>query len=105
MATAGSPTPIAPRPLPALAIASLVVGIVGELLSHIPLIGRIPALVLGLVSVALGIFAMLRNRFGTPGARPGIAVAGLTLGIVSTVDGIVGFSFAAATGLLVSLFD
>lgn len=91
------------RPLPGLATASLVIGIIGVLLSNIPLIGRTPAVVLGLVAAGLGVAAVLRNPPLVPRSRRGIAVAGLTLGIVSTVDGLIGFSIAAIPGALTSL--
>lgn len=91
------------RPLRGLAVAALVVGIAGEVLARVPLMGRFAALGLGVVGVALGAVAVLRNPAGAPGSCRGIAVAGLTLGIVSIFDGLVGFSTVAATSYVISM--
>lgn len=93
------------RPLPGLATAALVIGIIGVLLSNVPLVGRVPAVVLGLIATVLGVVAVLRNPPLVPRSRRGIAVAGLTLGIVSTVDGLISFSMAAIPGFLASLIS
>lgn len=97
------PSVPAARPIPGLAVASLVLGIVGELVSHIPVIGRIPALSLGVIAVGLGIFGVLRNPAGIARSKRGLAVAGLTLGIVSIFNGLLGFTMMAAANAVVSL--
>jgi hypothetical protein len=66
-----------------LAIASMVLGIIALLLSWIPIINTVAA-VLALVGLGLGIPALLRARRGTHGGK-GLAITGLVTSIVAIV--------------------
>ena len=66
-----------------MAVASLVLGIVGLVFSFIPIIGLIawPLVILGIVFGGVG----LSKANEVPGAPKGMAVAGLTCSIVGLV--------------------
>ena len=99
----GSPSPDgARRPVPGLAVASLVFGIAGVLMAQVPLVGRVPALVLGLLAAALGGVGVACNPSGARGSRRGMAVAGLTLGVVSAFEGLLGFASVMAVNAVVA---
>lgn len=68
------------QPNNGLAIASLVLGIVGLVFSFIPIIGIIawPMVILGVIFGGIGI----SKANETPGASSGMAVAGLTCSLV-----------------------
>jgi hypothetical protein len=76
-----------PGPPPAqgsgLAIASMVLGIIALLLSWVPIINNLAA-VLGLVGLGLGIPALIRARRGT-GAGTGLAITGLVTSVLAIV--------------------
>jgi hypothetical protein len=79
-----APPPHAPAEKGAgLAIASMVLGIIALLLSWIPIINNLAA-VLAVVGLGLGIPALLRARKGTHEGR-GMAVAGLVTSVVAIV--------------------
>ncbi len=64
-----------------LAIASMVLGIVALLLSWVPIVNNLAA-VLAVVGLALGIPALVRARRGTHGGK-GLAIAGLVTSLVA----------------------
>jgi hypothetical protein len=72
-----------PRKGAGLAIASLVLGIIALLLSWVPIINNLAA-VLAVVGLGLGIPALLRARRGTHDGR-GMAIAGLVTSVVALV--------------------
>lgn len=77
-----APPPFAPPKKGAgLAIASLVLGIIALLLSWVPIINNLAA-VLAVVGLGLGIPALLRARKGTHEGR-GMAIAGLVTSVVA----------------------
>lgn len=71
--------PYGPTGSNGVAIAALVVGIIGALLCWVPIVG----LVLGLVALVLGIVGV-RRRTGK-----GMAIAGIVLGAIAVVVGVV----------------
>ena len=81
--------PYAPVPLPppkkgaGLAIASMVLGIIALLLSWVPVINNLAA-VLAVVGLGLGIPALLRARRGSAGGT-GLAITGLVTSVVAIV--------------------
>ena len=76
-------SPPAPKKGAGLAIASMVLGIIALLLSWIPIINNLAA-VLAVVGLGLGIPALLRARKGTHEGR-GMAIAGLVTSVVAIV--------------------
>jgi hypothetical protein len=66
-----------------LAIAAMVLGIIALLLSWLPIINNLAA-VLALVGLGLGIPALLRARRGTHGGK-GLAITGLVTSVVALV--------------------
>ncbi|RBY79832.1 hypothetical protein DQ238_09355 [Geodermatophilus sp. TF02-6] len=72
-----------PRKGSGLAIASMVLGIVALLLSWVPVINNLAA-VLALVGLGLGIPALLRARRGTHGGK-GMAITGLVTSVLALV--------------------
>lgn len=83
--------PYAPVPPPqtppqkgaGLAIASMVLGIIALLLSWVPVINNLAA-VLAVVGLGLGIPALLRARRGTAGGK-GLAITGLVTSVLALV--------------------
>lgn len=88
------------RPASGLAVASFVLGAIGVLLSQVPLLGRVPALVLGLLAAVLGGVGVARNPAGARGSRRGLAVAGITLGVVAVFEGVLGLAASAVVGAI-----
>jgi lysylphosphatidylglycerol synthetase-like protein (DUF2156 family) len=87
--------PVAPPPAPAtggLAVAALVVGIVGVVLSFTVVFG----FVLGVAAIVLGAIAMGRARTGAGGK--GMGVAGLVLGISAVVFAVLMIVFVVNLG-------
>ncbi|TFV64548.1 DUF4190 domain-containing protein [Geodermatophilus sp. DF01-2] len=66
-----------------LAVASMVLGIIALLLSWVPIINNLAA-VLAVVGLGLGIPALLRARRGTHGGK-GLAITGLVTSVVALV--------------------
>jgi hypothetical protein len=64
-----------------LAIASMVLGIIALLLSWVPIVNNLAA-VLGVIGLGLGIPALLRARRGTHGGK-GVAITGLVTSAVA----------------------
>ncbi len=64
-----------------LAIASMVLGIIALLLSWVPIINNVAA-VLAVIGLGLGIPALLRSRRGTHGGK-GLAITGLVTSVVA----------------------
>ncbi len=90
----GPPTPPAPKGA-GLAIASMVLGIIALLLSWIPIINYLAA-VLALIGLGLGIPALIRARRGTHGGK-GLAITGLVTSIFALVlVGVTQMLFVAA---------
>ena len=79
---APAPAPYAKAPSNGLATASLVLGIIGTVLSLIPILGIVGALVGG-IGLVLSVFALLAAR--KHGVGKGKAIAGLVLGLASIV--------------------
>jgi hypothetical protein len=78
------PPPYAPPKKGAgLAIASMVLGIIALLLSWVPIVNNVAA-VIALVGLGLGIPALLRARRGTAGGK-GLAITGLVTSVVAIV--------------------
>ncbi|SDO72346.1 DUF4190 domain-containing protein [Geodermatophilus sp. DSM 45219] len=75
--------PEPPRKGSGLAIASMVLGIIALLLSWIPIVNYLAA-VLAVVALGLGIPALLRARRGVAGGR-GLAITGLVTSVVALV--------------------
>lgn len=75
--------PEPPRKGSGLAIASMVLGIIALLLSWIPIVNNLAA-VLAVVALGLGIPALLRARRGVAGGR-GLAITGLVTSVVALV--------------------
>ncbi len=83
--------PYAPVPPPqtppqkgaGLAIASMVLGIIALLLSWVPIVNNVAA-VLAVVGLGLGIPALLRARRGTAGGQ-GLAITGLVTSVFALV--------------------
>jgi Domain of unknown function (DUF4190) len=73
----------ATRPMSALAIASLVAGLLGVVLIAVPL----ASLILGGVALVLGIFAFRIANRGEASGR-GVAIAGIVLGAVALAVGL-----------------
>jgi len=87
--------PVAPPPAPAtrgLAVAALVVGIVGVVMSFTVVFG----FVLGATAIVLGAIAIGRARTGAGGK--GMGVAGLVLGGVAIVFSVLMIVFVANLG-------
>lgn len=103
-----APSSTAPRPSRGLSVASFVLGIVALLGCVVPLVNIFGA-VLGAVSIAMGVAALVAARQGRALGK-GLAVAGIvlsTLGIVGTVVvDVVLFSNVVRTGgLLDEILD
>ena len=79
----GPPAGQPPRKTSGLAIASMVLGILALLLSWIPIINNLAA-VLALVGLGLGIPALIFSRRGTHGGT-GLAITGLVTSVVALV--------------------
>lgn len=75
--------PEPPRKGSGLAIASMVLGIIALLLSWIPIVNNLAA-VLAVVALGLGIPALLRARRGVAGGK-GLAITGLVTSVVALV--------------------
>jgi hypothetical protein len=75
--------PVPPRKGSGLAIASMVLGIIALLLSWVPIVNNLAA-VLAVVGLGLGIPALLRARRGTAGGK-GLAITGLVTSAVALV--------------------
>jgi len=87
--------PVAPPPAPAtggLAVAALIVGIVGVVLSFTVVFG----FVLGAAAIVLGAIAIGRARTGAGGK--GMGIAGLALGCVAIVFAILMIVFVVNLG-------
>ncbi len=71
-----------------MAIASLILGIVSVVFSYVlicvPIVGQIIPLILGIVAIVLG--AMSMKKFPE---QKGMAIAGLILGIIGTISGLI----------------
>ncbi len=70
-----------------MAVASLVLGIVGTVFGLIPLTAFI-ALICGVLAVVFGLVGLRKARSGAPGK--GMAVAGVVLGSIAFVLAVVG---------------
>ncbi|WP_087507747.1 hypothetical protein [Cellulomonas iranensis] len=81
-----SPQPIAPKAGNGLATAGFVVALLGFLGSFIPVI-NIGGIVLGVVGAVLAVVGLVKSR--TTGSGKGLAIAGLVLGALAVVVGIV----------------
>jgi hypothetical protein len=77
-----------------LAVASMVLGIIALLLSWVPIVNNLAAVV-AVVGLALGIPALLRARRGTHGGK-GMAVTGLVTSLVAIVVVIASQAFYAS---------
>ncbi len=77
-----------------LAIASMVLGIIALLLSWVPIINNVAAVV-AVVALGLGIPALLRARRGTHGGK-GMAITGLITSLVAIVVVILSQAFYAS---------
>ena len=75
--------PAPPKKGSGLAIASMVLGIIALLLSWVPIVNNVAA-VLAVVGLGLGIPALLRARRGAAGGK-GLAITGLVTSIVALV--------------------
>jgi hypothetical protein len=75
------------------AVAALVLGIVGVLLSWLPFLG----LVMGVLAVVFGIVAVRRSRRSPTKPDYGKAVTGIVTGCLAVVAGIAFFALAVAT--------
>jgi hypothetical protein len=76
-----APPPVPPKKGAGLAIASMVLGIVALLLSWIPIVNNLAA-VLAVVGLGLGIPALLRARRGSHGGK-GLAITGLVTSVLA----------------------
>ena len=72
-----------PKPSAALAITSLVLGILGVLGSWVPLLGILSG-VLALIGLIVGIVALIKVKRGTAGGK-GIAIAGVMLNVLAII--------------------
>lgn len=81
------------RPKNGLAIAALVLGIVGLVFCLIPILGFI-AIPLGALALIFGIIGIVRKRKGTATAG-GMAIAGTIAGLVALVVGIIGVAIVS----------
>ena len=81
-----SPQPVAPKAGNGLATAGFVVALLGFLGSFIPVI-NIGGIVLGVVGAVLAVVGLVKSR--TTGSGKGLAIAGLVLGALAVVVGIV----------------
>lgn len=79
---------VAPSPSNGLAVAALVVGIVGAVFGLIPLFFFI-SLPLGVLALIFGLVGIRKASKG--GRRMGMAIAGTVLGLVSAGLGVIGF--------------
>jgi hypothetical protein len=79
----GPPAGLPPKKGAGLAIASMVLGILALLLSWIPIINNLAA-ILALVGLGLGIPALIRARRGTHGGT-GMAITGLVTSVLAIV--------------------
>ncbi|MFE2956437.1 DUF4190 domain-containing protein [Nocardia tengchongensis] len=70
-----------------MAITAMVLGIIG-LLTFWTVLLTIVGVICGLLAAVLGLLALLKARSGKAGG-PGMAVAGLIMGVISVIGGIV----------------
>ena len=78
------PAPVTPTKGAGLAVAALVLGIIGALMGLIPLFGFL-AIILGVVGLVLGVLGRSKQRTGR-----GMALAGVILSVVAIGLGIFG---------------
>lgn len=83
---APSPQPVAPKAGNGLATAGFVLGLLGFLGSFIPVI-NVVGIVMGVVGAVLAIVGLMKSR--TTGSGKGLAIAGLVLGALAVVVGII----------------
>lgn len=73
-----------------LAVAALVVGIVGACLGVIPILA-VPALICGILAVVMGLIGWHSVRRAPSRGHKGLAIAGTILGVLAIVLAIIGF--------------
>ncbi len=81
-----SPQPVAPKAGNGLATAGFVVALLGFLGSFIPVI-NVVGIVMGVVGAVLAVVGLVKSR--TTGSGKGLAIAGVVLGALAVVVGIV----------------
>jgi hypothetical protein len=94
----GYPVAPPPRPSNGLAVASMVLGIVGVLLVWIPFIGYL-GMICGFVALGLGIPSVVTSR--KTGVGMGMAVTGIVLGGLTVILSLL---FLVALGAALSAF-
>lgn len=93
-ATEPSPPVVVERRGNPLAVAALVLGVVGAAMGVVMILA-VPALLLGAVAVAIGLFALEAAKNPARGGRR-TALAGCVLGVLAVALGIVGIVFVGA---------